>query len=112
MALQYKTRFVNEVLTIKEFQAGGITRNARLIQVESTRASLLHSCELLTLGPRLPLGAAVRACSNYVRHSLLQGIPLREQFLRAPHRALFCLCYPLGLYLKARDARCLGRRNP
>jgi len=105
IAKNYKTRFINEVLTVKEFQPGGITRDGRAIQVRDTKASLLCAKELMSLNERLPLKPRVRAYSNYVRHSLHQGIPFRQQAAEAPSKAMLYLCYPLGLYLKAGDAK-------
>ena len=105
IAKQYKTRFINEVLTVKEFQPGGITLDGRALQVRNTRASLLSAKELMQLGGRLPLAPRVRAYSNYVRHSLHQGIPLSQQRKGAPSQVMLYLCYPLGVYLKTSDAR-------
>ena len=103
MAKKYRTRFVNEVLTIKEFQKDGLTNTGRVIQVRNTRASLLSSRELISLGSRLPLKPRVKAYANYVRHSLHQGIPFGQQIAGVPSKALFCFCYPLGWYLKRGD---------
>jgi len=115
MARQYQTRFVNEVLSIKDYQPGGITDNGRLIQIRDTQASLLCAKELMALGNRLPLDPRTRAYSNYVRHSLHQDIPLAQQFAQAPSKAMFCLCYPIGVYLKKKDAVLIreeaGRRS-
>ena len=107
----FKTRFVNEVLTIKEFQPGGITRDGRFIQIRDTRASLLCARELMALGNRLPLEPRVRAYANYVRHSLHQAIPLRQQAAEAPSKVMFFLCLPMGAYLKNRDASFITREQ-
>lgn len=111
IALKYQTRFVNEVLTVKEFQPGGITRDGRFIQVRDTQASRLCAKELMALGSRLPLRPRVRAYANFVRHSLHQGIPFRRQAAEAPSKVMFCLCYLLGTYLKTRDAALFGERT-
>jgi len=103
MAKDYQTRFVNEVLTIKDYQPGGITDKGRLIQVRDTQASLLCAKELMALGGRLPFDPRTRAYSNYVRHSLHQGVSFVQQLAHAPSKAMFCLCYPIGVYLKKRD---------
>jgi glycosyltransferase involved in cell wall biosynthesis len=111
MARKYKTRFVNEMLTVKEFQQNGLTATGRVIQIRNTRASLLSARELLALGNRLPLKPRVRAYANYVRHSLHQGIPFAQQAAEAPSKTLFCLCYFLGAGLKARDAAMVAREQ-
>jgi glycosyltransferase involved in cell wall biosynthesis len=105
IAKKYKTRFINEVLTVKEFQSGGITRDGRFIQARDTRASLLSAKELIGLGNRLPLKPRVKAYANYIRHSLLQEIPWSQQMGGVPSKVMFCLCYPLGFYLKTSDAK-------
>lgn len=111
MAKKYKTRFVNEVLTIKEFQQGGLTDKGRLIQIRNTRASLLSARELISLGSRLPLKPRVRAYVNYVRHSLHQGIPFSQQAAGAPSKPMFLLCYFIGVGLKASDAALVAREQ-
>ncbi|HWD90906.1 MAG TPA: glycosyltransferase family A protein [Verrucomicrobiae bacterium] len=111
IAKSYQTRFINEVLTVKEFQAGGITRDGRMIQARDTRASLLNARELIGLGKRLPLKPRVKAYANYIRHSLHQGIPLREQMQGAPSKAMYFLCFPAGAFLKTRDASLLAEER-
>jgi glycosyltransferase involved in cell wall biosynthesis len=111
IAKKYKTRFINEVLTVKEFQAGGITLDGRLIQVRDTKASLLCARELMELGNRLPLKPRVRAYANYVRHSLHQGISFGKQAAGVPSKAMFYGCYFIGAYLQKKDTSLLNRRN-
>jgi glycosyltransferase involved in cell wall biosynthesis len=110
IAKNYKTRFINEVLTVKEFQAGGITRDGRFIQARDTRASLLNARELIGLGKRLPLKPRVKAYANYVRHSRHQEIPLSQQMEGMPSKAMFCLCYPIGVYLQMADSKILREK--
>jgi glycosyltransferase involved in cell wall biosynthesis len=104
MANKYKTRFVNEVLTIKDYQPGGITDKGRLIQIRDSQASLLCAKELIGLGNRLPFKPRVRAYSNVIRYSLHQGISLSDQVKCVPSKAMFCLCFLIGAYLRRRDA--------
>ena len=107
IAKTYQTRFVNEVLTVAEYQPGGLSSTGHSVQVNNSKASLLAARELIGLGSRLPLKPRVRAYANYVRHSLHQEIPFGQQVARAPSKALFCACYPLGFYLKMGDQRVL-----
>ena len=111
IAQKYKTRFVNDVLTIKEFQPGGITLDGRYIQARDTQASLLCAKELIALGNRLPLKPRVRAYANYVRHSLHQGISFGEQAAGIPSKAMFYLCYPIGRYLRRRDTFLIAEKQ-
>jgi glycosyltransferase involved in cell wall biosynthesis len=107
IAKTYQTRFVNEVLTVAEYQADGLSNTGKAVQVNNTRASLLAARELIGLGNRLPLKPRVRAYANYVRHSLHQEIPFGQQVAGAPSKALFCCCFPLGMYLKMGDQKVL-----
>ncbi len=111
IAKQYKTRFVNEVLTVKEFQPGGITQDGRLLQVRNAKASLLTCQEMLALADRLPLQERVRTYANYVRHSLHQGISFARQIAQVPSKTLFCCCYVLGVCLKLKDTRLLQQEQ-
>jgi glycosyltransferase involved in cell wall biosynthesis len=111
IAKSYKTRFVNEVLTIKEYQQAGLTSKVQLLWVRDVRASLLYSKELISLGARLPFNRKIRAYANYVRLSLHQGTPFCQQAADIPSKAMLFLCYPLGIYLKTRDAAFLARER-
>lgn len=111
IARSYKTRFVNEELTIKEYQQAGLTSKVRMIWIRDSQASLLCSKELISLGSRLPLGPKIRGYANYIRLSLHQRVPFARQIADAPSKALFFICYPLGIYLKAKDARFLAQEQ-
>lgn len=111
MAKKYQTRFINEALTIKEYQPGGLTDTGRALQVRNTQATLLSLKELMELGDRLPLKQRVRAYSNFVRHSLHQGIPFGQQLAGAPSKVMFYGCYFIGAYLQKKDTTLLNRGN-
>lgn len=104
IASRYKTRFVNEVLTIVDFQEGGITDKARTIQARNPKASLLRCRELLSIGGRLPFGVKVRTYASYVRHALHQELPIAQQIADVPSPLLFWCCFPAGVFLKMRDS--------
>ena len=105
IAKTYQTRFVNEVLTVKEFQPGGITLDGRLLQARNSKASLFTCQEMLAIADRLPLKVKVKTYANYARHSLHQDISFPQQVADVPSKALFLCCYPLGVYLKFQDSR-------
>jgi hypothetical protein len=109
IAKSYKTRFINEVLTVKEFQPGGITQDGRLLQVRNSKASLFTCQEMLGIADRLPLKVKVKTYANYVRHSLHQRVSLGGQATHVPSKIFFCACYPLGFYLKFTDQRLLRK---
>jgi glycosyltransferase involved in cell wall biosynthesis len=105
MALMYRTRYINEVFGIKQYQQGGLTDKAKLIKVRNSRASLLVVKELISCGRPLPWKEAIRAYSNYVRRSLEQRIPICKQLSYVPQKALFLACLPIGIWLWRRDRR-------
>lgn len=107
MGQKYLTRFVNEVFAIAEYQPGGLTDRARVLNAQHSKASLTYNYELLTAGKKLPPRVALRTYSNYIRHSLNERISFSVQFRNAPLKSLFLGCYPLGVYLYARDRRVL-----
>lgn len=111
IAKSYKTRFVNESLTSKEFQASGLTSRGRLIQARNSKASLLNCRELLEIEERLPISVKIRTYANYIRYSLHEGIPFAAQSAQAPSKLLFWCCYGVGFFLRIRDARLLARER-
>ena len=100
---KYLTRFVNEVIGVAEYQAGGLSDKSRHLQVTNSKAALVCAEELMNSGRRLPGWIAIKTYANYIRHSLHQAVPLGVQFAKAPRKGLFIACYPLGRYLRARD---------
>jgi glycosyltransferase involved in cell wall biosynthesis len=107
IARSYLTRFVNEELTVKEYQGGGLTDKVYVTWVRNSAAALLCSKELIGLGERLPLDPKIRGYANYVRHSLHQRVPFGQQIAGAPSKMLFFLCYLPGIYLRISDQKVL-----
>jgi len=107
IAQKYQTRFINEELTFKEYQGGGLTDKVALNWVRDSGAALLCSRELIGLGSRLPWDPKIRGYANYIRHSLHQHVPFGQQMAGAPSKTLFFLCYPIGIYLRMSDQKVL-----
>jgi glycosyltransferase involved in cell wall biosynthesis len=76
IALQYKTRYFDEVTEIKEYQDGGLTDLSRLTRMLSPSASILYYGELLDISDRLGRRGRFRTSANFTRFSLHAGQPL------------------------------------
>jgi hypothetical protein len=75
IAQQYKTRYFDEVIAIRDYQEDGLTAQSRLIRMHSISASLLYYGELLTVSDRLGPRARLRASANFARYALHAGRP-------------------------------------
>jgi glycosyltransferase involved in cell wall biosynthesis len=67
IALQYQTRFVNEIWAIKEYQADGLSSHIRSVVLGSPDATILALRELIAIGNRLPFRAKVLASAKLIR---------------------------------------------
>jgi glycosyltransferase involved in cell wall biosynthesis len=110
IARTFKTRFFNEMLTVKEFQPDGITLDGRLLQVRNSKASLFTCRELLAITDRLPWIMKLKTYANFIRHALHQGVPVTRQIVDVPLKVMYFLCFPMGAYLRARDRAMLNKR--
>jgi glycosyltransferase involved in cell wall biosynthesis len=70
MALRYKTRFVNEVWGLADYQLDGLSAGGEQLRANSPLAARLYYQELLASGRRLPLRVAFRTSANVIRYSL------------------------------------------
>ncbi len=100
---RYLTRYVNERVTIKEYQAAGLSDRALEHQVDGAPATRQYYKELLEYPRRLPLKFMVKHYANYVRFSLHASVRLPVQWADAQSKIRFVLLYPLGYVLYRRD---------
>jgi glycosyltransferase involved in cell wall biosynthesis len=103
IGLRYKTRFVNEVFAIIEYQNDGQTAQGRLHYVKHPESITICLRELINSGRRLPLDVAIKTHANYVRYSLHQGVGIYEQARAISSQLFFWLFAPLGILLRLRD---------
>lgn len=108
---KYKTRFVNEVFAVIEYQNDGITTNSRRLCVTHPEGIVVCLQELINSGRRLPLDIAVKTFANYARYSLHQKVPVAEQVRKICSKWFFWLCLPLGVALQARDVAFLRKQD-
>jgi hypothetical protein len=111
MGRKYPTRFVNEIFALKEYQRGGISDRARVVNARNSRSTLVYTHEMLTCGRKLPLKHSIKNYSNYIRHSLHEELNLGSQRARIPSKAMFFCCLPIGYYLWRRDRRTFRKED-
>ncbi len=111
MARHYQTRFVNDVMAIKEYQADGLTDQGRLLHASNPEAARLARFELLSAGKKIPVQILLKTYVNYVRSSFLAGVGARRQVVEVPSKSLWALTFPLGCCLAVRDRFLLRRLN-
>lgn len=70
IAHQFKTRYVNEVWTIMEYQPDGLSARTVSTRVMSPQAASLYYKELLDAGRELPFSSRIRNSANLLRFSL------------------------------------------
>lgn len=105
IAARYRSRFVDEVWAYKEYLAEGLTGRETELRLRFAAAQLVYWREFAAMPRPMPVRARVRANANYVRYSLWERVPLREQLRRSPAWALTVATWPLGALLHARDRR-------
>ena len=103
MAKRYHTRFVNEIVAIKEYQSEGLTDKGVLLHAANPAAARLTRYELLHAGIPLPFSVRFKSYANYTRYSLLAQVTLRQQFAEMPSKLFWALTFPLGCALAMRD---------
>lgn len=111
IALRYKTRFVNEVFAIIEYQNNGLTAQGRLHYVKHPESTAICLQELINSGRRLPLDVAIKTHANYVRYSMHKGIGIFEQASTISPKLCFWLFSPLGILLHWRDMALLRKEE-
>ena len=105
IGLRYKTRFVNEVFAIIEYQTGGLTANDRLNYFRSPESVARCLRDLINSGRSFPPVATIKTYANYVRYSLHQGTKVRDQANLVSFCFQYWLFVPLGYLLYWRDQR-------
>jgi glycosyltransferase involved in cell wall biosynthesis len=108
IAMQYRGRYINEVLGYKEYLPSGLSARTLRDTVKASRAYAVYFHELAASARPMPLAPRLRSYAMYTRSALHQQVGLRQQFLDAPSRRLWCLTAPVGVALYLRDQRALG----
>jgi glycosyltransferase involved in cell wall biosynthesis len=111
VALLYKTRYFDEVLEVRDYQAGGLTDRSRIIRMQSPSSSLVYYGELLAVPERLGRRAYLRASANFARYALHAGRPIWRT--RSENNILTWLAaLPVAVWLWAGDQRAVRAAPP
>jgi glycosyltransferase involved in cell wall biosynthesis len=104
LALRYRTRFVDEVLCIKDYQDSGISARPLAARVRDARPQCTYFRDLLAMPRPMPRRIRLNAAANYVRNSLHAGADPRRAWEQAVgHRRALALATPVGIALYGRD---------
>lgn len=104
LALRYRTRFVDEVLCIKDYQDAGLSARPLAARVHDARPQCTYFGELFAMPRPMPRRIRLKAAANYARNSLHAGAGARRAWEQAVgHRRELALATPVGIALYARD---------
>lgn len=107
IALEYKTRFVNDALRI--YYPSPNSRGALRNKVRNAKGAQLYYKEFVNLPYPIPRDILLRNYANYVRYSQHIGIPLAVQRKEAYAVVLWCVALPLGTLLYLQDRLAMSR---
>lgn len=86
VALKYKTRFVNKILCIKEYQEGGLSDNSLKLRINNPRGTMYYYNQSMEIAatPKKRMRSAI----NYMRFCYHAGIGVGEAVSKAKNKAL------------------------
>lgn len=109
IANRYRTRFVNEVIGVADYQPGGLSDRSLSQKAGSARSSVMLFAEILNGNRRIPVFPRIRYTINYVRYLRHCKIGIQEGMGKIKGKCLFLMCYLFG-YLRYRfDVRKIAR---
>lgn len=103
VAPKYRTRCVNEILKVVEYQAEGLSARTLRIRAESPRAACVYYRELLGCGRPIRPKEKMRAYANFLRYALHGGERPLTGSAGLPLSAAWLVSAPAGAYLYLRD---------
>jgi glycosyltransferase involved in cell wall biosynthesis len=104
IAREYKTRYFNDVIMIRDYQPGGLSDRSRITRMQSPSAALIYYSELLSSRELLGQRSHLRASINCIRYTLHSGKPVWPVPAHATKAAWIC-GLPIALVLWAGDRR-------
>lgn len=105
IAEHYRTRYINEILTVKEYREGGLTSQERSHAVERSGPRRQFFRELAETPRPMPRSERLRAYANWARNAHLSGVSLRQEAAGARAPFTFVSLAPVGILLALRDRR-------
>jgi glycosyltransferase involved in cell wall biosynthesis len=107
----YKTRFVNEIWTAKEYLPDGITKNIKRWELDNPRSEHLFYEEILKYQPNIPIKRKFRTAVHYVRFSMHCGISLYEQMRNCGTLMCWVMALPFAVNLYFTDRRMMASKR-
>lgn len=101
----YKFASSNEVLTVVDYQDGGLSDSALSLRMKSLNGTLMYYHEMSLID--FPSGLKLKATSNLVRYTLHKLGP-SKYLVRF---VLFVAAFPVGLFFYVRDKRRLRAKS-
>jgi glycosyltransferase involved in cell wall biosynthesis len=108
IALQYKTRYVNEPLEIYYPAPDGWGKNSAKIRARCAQGTRYFYREYCRMDYPVPEWKRLREYANYVRYSLHAGAGLRDQLNEIPSPVRCLVAWPVGLAAYLRDRRLIA----
>jgi glycosyltransferase involved in cell wall biosynthesis len=103
---KYLTRFVNDVLVIKDYQREGISArgigNIRRT-ISNAKGYRYFAREFIRSGSYIPPDLLILGYIRYIRFSLHARVKMRKALSEAPSKLVFVLAFLAGLILYYRD---------
>ena len=84
IASRYRTRYVNQPLILKEYQADGLTLHSVRNRVRSPRAAAQYYQEFVALDRPMPAQLKLSSYANFVRFSTHARVPWSQQIRAIP----------------------------
>jgi hypothetical protein len=106
VALQFKTRFINEGLSLVEYQPDGLSSRSLLLRIKNPQGAILYYREFLDLP--LALYWKLRNLLNYLRFSFHGRTKIFQQIISLKNYFLiFCslLLLPVAYFIYKNDRR-------
>ena len=100
---RYRTRYFNDHLLSKQYHGGGLTDQSLRHRVESAIGAATYYQEFIAMGRPMPWDIKLKQYVNFVRFARHARMGWSEQMRRAPSRALWLACAPLGIGLALQD---------
>ncbi len=103
IALQYSTRYFNEMVMIRDYQPDGISAKSIELRMRTWLAARQYYLEFVAIKRVMPIDITARYYSNYVRYSLHGNISFKTQIASVPSKAFYVTSAPLGWALHLLD---------
>ena len=111
IALQYKTRYVNEPLQVYYSDPNSWSANIYKLRAENPKGARLYFKEYVNLEYPIPKTRLLRGYANYVRYCCHAGIRIASQVRDIPSSLYWLAALPIGYLAYFRDKQLLSKRT-